>query len=63
MGLPFALAVGSITFLLGVIWGGPLIELLRRLGIGKQIRAELGRIELTRRIDELVRELLPHHTT
>ena len=28
-----------------------------------EIRAELGRIELTRRIDELVRELLPHHTT
>lgn len=42
MGLPFALTVGAITFLLGVIWGGPLIELLRKLGIGKLIRAELG---------------------
>ena len=28
-----------------------------------EIRAELARIGLTRRIDELVRELLPHHTT
>ncbi len=42
MGFPFALTVGALTFLLGVIWGGPLIVVLRRLGIGKLIRAELG---------------------
>lgn len=42
MGLPFALTVGAIAFLLGVIWGGPFIEVLRRLKIGKQIRAELS---------------------
>ena len=41
MGLPLALTVGALAFLLGVIWGGPFIEILRRLRIGKQIRAEL----------------------
>lgn len=39
--LPLALSVGGVTFLLGVIWGGPFIEILRRLGIGKQIRVEI----------------------
>ena len=39
--LPLALTVGGVTFLLGVIWGGPFIEILRRLSIGKQIRAEI----------------------
>jgi phospho-N-acetylmuramoyl-pentapeptide-transferase len=39
--LPLALTVGSVTFLLGVIWGGPFVEVLRRFKIGKQIRAEL----------------------
>lgn len=38
MGLPFALTVGAVAFLLGVIWGAPFIEILRRLRIGKQIR-------------------------
>jgi phospho-N-acetylmuramoyl-pentapeptide-transferase len=41
-GLPFALSVGAIAFLLGVIWGGPFVEILKRLKIGKQIRIELG---------------------
>jgi phospho-N-acetylmuramoyl-pentapeptide-transferase len=41
-GLPFALTAGAIAFMLGVIWGGPFVEILQRLGIGKQIRAELG---------------------
>ncbi len=36
----FALAVGGITFVLTVIWGGPLITLLRRFRIGKQIRVD-----------------------
>ncbi|QPC81930.1 phospho-N-acetylmuramoyl-pentapeptide-transferase [Phototrophicus methaneseepsis] len=39
--LPLALTVGGMTFLLGVIWGGPFVEILRRLKIGKQIRIEL----------------------
>lgn len=37
----FALTLGGIAFLLTVIWGGPLIILLRRWKIGKQIRIEL----------------------
>ncbi len=41
MGLPFALTVGAVAFLLGVIWGAPFIEILRRLKIGKQIRDAL----------------------
>lgn len=39
---PFALTVGAVTFLLVAIWGGPFVEILRRLKIGKQIRAELS---------------------
>lgn len=38
--MPFALTVGGFTFLLAVIWGRPFIELMRRLGLGKQIRIE-----------------------
>ena len=40
-GLPFALTVAGITFILCVIWGSPFVEVLRRLKIGKLIRAEL----------------------
>ena len=36
----FALTLGSVTFLLAVIWGGPFIELLKRFKIGKQIRVD-----------------------
>lgn len=39
--LPLALTVGGLTFLLGVIWGGPFVEILKRLGIGKRIRVEI----------------------
>jgi phospho-N-acetylmuramoyl-pentapeptide-transferase len=35
-----ALTVGAVTFVLSVIWGGPLIEVMRRLGMGKQIRVD-----------------------
>ncbi len=38
--LPFALTLGGITFLLTVIWGGPLVEVLRRLKIGQNIRVD-----------------------
>jgi phospho-N-acetylmuramoyl-pentapeptide-transferase len=38
--LPFALTLGGITFILTVIWGGPLVEILRRLGIGQNIRGD-----------------------
>ncbi len=36
----FALTVATMTFLLAVIWGGPLIEVMRRLRMGKQIRID-----------------------
>ena len=39
--MPFALALGSVSFLIAVIWGPPLIRLLRRWRVGKQIRVEL----------------------
>ena len=35
-----ALSLGGLTFLLTVIWGGPFIQVLRQLKIGKQIRIE-----------------------
>ncbi len=35
-----ALSLGGISFLLTVIWGGPLIRILHLLKIGKQIRIE-----------------------
>lgn len=38
MGL--ALTLAGATFLLAVIWGGPLIEIMRRLRLGKQIRID-----------------------
>lgn len=38
--MPFALTLGSVTFLMAVIWGSPLIELMRRFKLGAQIRIE-----------------------
>jgi phospho-N-acetylmuramoyl-pentapeptide-transferase len=38
--MPFALALATVSFLLAVIWGRPLINLLKRKNIGKQIRIE-----------------------
>lgn len=39
--MPFALALGTVSFFLTVIWGPPLIRLLRTWRVGKQIRVEL----------------------
>ncbi|NJL94279.1 MAG: phospho-N-acetylmuramoyl-pentapeptide-transferase [Anaerolineae bacterium] len=36
--LPFALTLGSFTFVLVVMWGEPFVEMLHRLRLGKQIR-------------------------
>ncbi len=44
-GLPLALTVGAVAFILGVIWGGPLVEILRLLKAGKQIRVGLTQHE------------------
>ncbi len=38
--MSFALALASVSFILSVIWGRPLINLLKRRRIGKQIRIE-----------------------
>lgn len=39
--MAFALALGTVSFFIAVIWGPPLIRLLRKWHIGKQIRVEL----------------------
>ncbi len=44
----FALAVGGVTFILAVIWGEPLIAILRRFRIGKQIRVDGPQTHLTK---------------
>ena len=38
--VPMALSLGAIAFALTVIWGSPLLRILRYLGVGKQIRVE-----------------------
>jgi phospho-N-acetylmuramoyl-pentapeptide-transferase len=40
IGVSLALSLGAIAFLMTVIWGGPLLRLLRHFGIGKLIRVE-----------------------
>ena len=38
--MAFALTLSGVTFTLAIIWGGVFVRLLRRWGIGKQIRIE-----------------------
>jgi phospho-N-acetylmuramoyl-pentapeptide-transferase len=38
--MAYSLFLGAITFVLAVIWGAPLINLLKRYGVGKKIRIE-----------------------
>ncbi len=38
--MAWPLTLGTISFFLAVVWGGPLIRVLRTVGIGKQIRIE-----------------------
>ncbi len=38
--MAYSLALGAISFLLAVVWGSPLIRLLKQQEIGKQIRIE-----------------------
>jgi phospho-N-acetylmuramoyl-pentapeptide-transferase len=44
----FALTVATMTFLLAVIWGSPLIELMRRLNLGAQIRIDGPQTHITK---------------
>lgn len=38
--MAFALTLGGVTFIMAVIWGSPLIEFMRRMRLGKQIRID-----------------------
>ncbi len=38
--MAFALTLGGVTFLMAVIWGSPLVEVMRRLRLGAQIRID-----------------------
>lgn len=38
--MAYALTLGTVSFFIAVFWGKPLIALLKRWGIGKQIRVE-----------------------
>jgi phospho-N-acetylmuramoyl-pentapeptide-transferase len=38
--MSYALTLGTVSFLLAVVWGRPLITVLKRWGMGKQIRVE-----------------------
>jgi len=46
--MPFALGLGSVSFVIAVIWGPPLIRLLKKYNIGKQIRVELPNAHQTK---------------
>ena len=46
--MAFALTLGAFTFVMAVIWGGPLIELMRRMNMGKQIRVDGPRTHLAK---------------
>jgi phospho-N-acetylmuramoyl-pentapeptide-transferase len=46
--VPMALSLSAIAFTLTVIWGTPLLRILRYLGIGKQIRVEGPRSHQTK---------------
>lgn len=47
--LPFALSLGAFTFLLVAIWGGPYVQILRLLKVGKQIREGMPEEHLKKR--------------
>lgn len=38
--MAFALTLGTLTFIMAIIWGSPLVELMRRMKLGKQIRVD-----------------------
>lgn len=46
--MAFALTVGGFTFLMAVIWGSPLVEIMRRLRLGAQIRIDGPQAHLTK---------------
>jgi phospho-N-acetylmuramoyl-pentapeptide-transferase len=46
--MAFALTLGGVTFLMAVIWGSPLVELMRRLRLGAQIRIDGPQTHMTK---------------
>ncbi len=46
--MAFALTLGGVTFLLAVIWGSPLVELMRRFKLGAQIRVDGPQTHITK---------------
>lgn len=46
--MAFSLTVGGFTFLMAVIWGSPLVELMRRLKLGAQIRIDGPQTHMTK---------------
>ncbi|MCA9964410.1 MAG: phospho-N-acetylmuramoyl-pentapeptide-transferase [Anaerolineales bacterium] len=46
--MAFALTISGVTFLMAVIWGSPLVELMRRLRLGKSIRIDGPQTHLTK---------------
>jgi phospho-N-acetylmuramoyl-pentapeptide-transferase len=46
--MAFALTLGGVTFMLAVIWGSPLVEIMRRMKLGKQIRIEGPQTHMTK---------------
>lgn len=39
--MAFSLMVGTVSCLLSIIWGGPFVEVVRRLGLGKNVRSSM----------------------
>lgn len=46
--MAFALTLGGVTFMMAVIWGSPLVELMRRLKLGAQIRIDGPQTHMTK---------------
>lgn len=46
--MAFALTLGGFTFLMAVIWGSPLIELMRRFKLGAQVRIDGPQSHMTK---------------
>ncbi len=46
--MSLALTLGGVSFLLAIIWGGVFVRVLRRFGVGKQIRVEGPRSHFTK---------------
>ncbi|MBE2201585.1 MAG: phospho-N-acetylmuramoyl-pentapeptide-transferase [Anaerolinea sp.] len=46
--MAFALTISGFTFLMAVIWGSPLVELMRRLKLGAQIRVDGPQTHITK---------------